>query len=182
MSDQARYNQPYNSDLEPALQADATVEVRPSGKTYAVDRVETFPAIETQQFTVPANDTSEENEISSLYVQTDVLAQYRLFSIPSDIQIEVNQGGEESPRFNNKNERGFLDSDVVGFGDNAQQTELWQWENTDLFFDLTDSSGNQQQFTLKYTGWGYAVSEIDIDPEDADIQVLTERESLKGRR
>lgn len=182
MSDQARYNQPYNSDLEPALQADATVEVMPSGETYAVDLVETFPAIRTQEFVVPANDTLEEQEIRSLYVQTNVLGQYRLFDIPSDIEIEVSQGGEESPRYNNKNERGFLDSDVVGFGDNAQQTELWQWENTDLFFDLTDTSGSQQTFTLKYTGWGYAVEPIDIPPEEADIQVLTERESLKGRR
>lgn len=175
------YNQPFNTDFEPALHADALVETQPDGTVHVVELVEVFPKIQTETFTVPESGL-EEQQMRSLYAPTDVLAQYRLFNIPDNIEIRVNQGGQESPRFNNKNERGFIDSDVVDFGDAAQQTEIFQWEDTDLFFDFanTGSSGDID-VTLGFSGWGYSTTEVDVDPQEADIQVLTERASLKNR-
>lgn len=180
-------NTPYYNDFEPLLTVDSTVEIQPQNDVWGVDVVEVLPAIETQEFVVPANSTLEEQEIRSLYVQDTVLAQYRLptaagsdGAIPDGIRIEVDQGGEESPRFNNKNERGFYDSNTATFGDAAQQTELFQFSDTDLFFDIENTTGSEITFTLVYSGWVYKLSrETGIQPEEADQSVLVERASLR---
>ena len=180
-------NAPFSNDLEPLLTVDDTVEVQPDNDVYAVDVVEVLPAIETQEFTVPANDTLEEEEIRSLYVQDNALAQYRLpdpsgagGAIPDGIRITVDHGGEESPRFNNKNERGFLTGETPLYGDAAQQTELFQFEDTDLFFSLENTTGSEETFTLLYTGWVYRLTgQPGMDPEEADTAVLTERTSFR---
>ena len=103
-------NIPHNTDFEPLLTVDSTVEIQPDNDVYAVDVLEVLPAIETQEFVVPANGEIEEQELRSLYVQDGVLGQYRLpdpagadGAIPDGVRITVDQGGEESPRFNNKN-------------------------------------------------------------------------------
>jgi hypothetical protein len=180
-------NIPHSSDFEPLLTVDSTVEVQPDNDVYAVDVLEVIPAIETQTFTVSANDTLEEQEITALYVQDGVLAQYRLpdpagtgGAIPDGVRITVDQGGQESPRFNTKNERGFYSNDTSFYGDAAQQTELFQFENTDLFFNVENTTGSQVTFSLIYSGWAYKLTEQpEMVPEDADQAVLTERSSLR---
>lgn len=182
-------NAPHNSDFEPLLTVDSTVEIQPDNDVYSVDVLEVLPTIETQEFVVPANDTLEGQEITSLYVQDGALAQYRLpdpagadGAIPDGVRITVDQGGEESPRFNNKNERGFLSADTPFYGDAAQQTELFQFENTDLFFNIENTTGAEETFTLLFSGWAYKLAaQPDLSPGEADQAVLAERESLRSR-
>jgi hypothetical protein len=185
MSPPSRAQQPYNTDLEPALYADATVELQPTGDVYAVDLVELVPSVDTQSVTVSANSTNEAVEMTELYLPEGVLGQLRLVdpqsgdAIPSGVEIEVFHGGEESPRFSIKNQNGYIDLDTVSFGDNSQQTELYQWEDTDLYFDFTNTTGSDETFTLTYTGYAFKLSRVDVAPEDADIQVPTERLPLR---
>lgn len=187
MSTPDRVNRPYNDDLEPALYVGATVALQPEEESYYVNALEVLPTVETQEFTVPANSTLDEQEIRSLYGQSGVLVQVRLpdpdgegSAIPEGVRVEVNQGGEESPRFNIKNSRGFLDSDTPSYGDAAQQTELYQYEDEDLFFDIENTTDEEITFTLKYTGWAYDLRPDDSRPTDADVVVLTQRKSLRG--
>ncbi len=178
---------PYFNDLEPALTVDATVALQPSDETFYVNTLEAIPTVETQTFEVADGETEEDIEIRGLYAQTGVLAQFRFIDvgdedppIPEGVRVFVNQGGEESPRFNLKNRRGFYDADTALYGDAAQQTELWQWEDEDLFFDIENDSGDAVEFSIKYTGWAYDLRPEDISPPDADLTVLTERKSLRG--
>ena len=183
-----RVNNPYHSDLEPLLTVDSTVELQPSNDTYAVAAVEVLPTVTTQEFSVPANGTLVNEEIRSLYGQDGVLVQLRLpdppgadGAIPDGIEIEVDHGGQESPRFNIKNQRGKLTADTSSFGDAAQQTELFQYEDEDLFFTIENTTGDPITFTLSYTGWAYDLRPSDVNGADADVTVLTERKSLRGQ-
>ena len=183
-----RVNNPYYSDLEPALTVDSTVELQPDSDVYYVNTVEALPAVETQTFEVPAESDLQEQEIRSLYGQDGVLVQVRLPdppgedpAIPEGVRITVDQGGAESPRFNIKNQRGFYSSDVPFFGDAHQQTELFQWEDEDLFFNIENTTEDPVEFSLIYTGWAYDLRpEEDVSPTDADLTVLTQRKSLRG--
>jgi len=181
-------NIPHNTDFEPLLTVDSTVEIQPDNDVYAVDVLEVLPTIRTQEFVVPANGELQEEELRSLYVQDGVLAQYRLpdpaatgeDAFPDGVEITVDQGGEESPRFNNKNSRGFYTNESARYGDAAQQTELFQFEDTDLFFNIDNTTNSEVTFTLLYSGWAYKLSEQPgMDPSAADQAVLTERSSLR---
>ena len=182
-----RVNNPFYSELEPALTVDSTVELQPSNDVYTVATVEVLPVVTTQEFTVSAGDTLVNEEIRRLYGQDGVLVQLRLPdppggdpSIPDGIEIEVDHGGQESPRYNIKNQRGKLTGDVSDFGDAAQQTELWQWEDEDLFFTIENTTDSEETFELAYTGWAYDLRPTDIPGSEADLTVLTERKSLRG--
>ena len=183
-----RVNNPYYSDLEPLLTVDSTVELQPDSLTYGVHAVEVLPTVTTQEFTVPAGGSIEAQEIRSLYGQDGVLVQLRLPdpagpdpAIPEGVEVAVDHGGQESPRFNIKNQRGVLTSDTPFFGDAAQQTEIFQWEDTDLFFDIENTTGSEVTFTMSWTGWAYDLRSASIDRGDADVVVLTERKSLRGQ-
>ena len=182
-----RANNPYYSDLEPLLTVDSTVELQPSNETYVTAAVEVLPTVTTQEFTVPAGGILSDQEIRSLYGQDGVLVQLRLPdpagsdpAIPEGIEIEVDHGGQESPRFNIKNQRGKLTSDTPFYGDAAQQTELFQYEDDDLFFTIENTTGDPITFTLTYTGYAYDLRPADISGSEADVTVLTERKSLRG--
>jgi len=178
-----RANNPYSSDLEPALTVDATVELQPDNGVHYVNAVELLPTVMTQEFTVPANDELVDEEIRSLYGQDGVLVQLRMLdedAIPAGVEIEVDHGGQESPRFNIKNQRGVLTSDTASYGDSGQQTELFQWEDTELFFTVKNTTAGEVTFELPYTGWAYDLRPENTDPQNADVTVLTERKSLRG--
>lgn len=185
MASETGTTRPHYNDFEPLLSVDSTVELQPDNGVHSVETVEVLPAIDTAEFVVPANDSLDEREIRSLYVQDGALAQYRLpdpedgDAIPDGIEITVDHGGEEAPRFNNKNSRGYYNTDTPGVGDAAQQTELFQHEDTDLFFNIENTTGDEITFTLTYSGWAYKLSKADVEPQDADASVLTERASLR---
>lgn len=178
-------NPPYNNDFEPLLYVDGTVTLQPENETYGVSQVEIIPTLETDEFVVPANGTLNEVEMRELYLQDGVLGQFRLFdpaggqAIPADIEITVDQGGEESPRFNTKNRRGFYNELTPQFGEDAQQTELFQFEDTDLFFNVVNTSGSETTFTLTYTGYAFDLVDADLDPAETDVTVPDERLSLR---
>lgn len=180
MSSPYTANQPYNNDLEPALTADATVELQPDADTRIVDLVEVVPAVETQEVTVSANSTNEEVEMTGIYTPENVLGQFRLIGgLPDGVRINIAQGGAESPRFSIKNQNGFIDTDTLAAGDANQQTELFQLHDTDLFFTFENTTASDETFSLKYTGYAYKLSDIDLAPEEADIQVPIERLNLR---
>lgn len=185
MASETGTTRPYYNDFEPLLSVDSTVELQPENGVHAVETVEVLPAIDTQEFVVPANDTLDEREMRGLYVQDGALAQYRLpdppdgNAIPDGIEITVDHGGEEAPRFNNKNGRGYYNTDTPAIGDAAQQTELFQFEDTDLFFNVENTTGAEVTFTLTFSGWAYKLSRVDLSPKQADAAVLTERASLR---
>lgn len=174
---------PYTTDLEPALAPGAYVELLPDDVVREVTAVEVIPTILTQTVTVPAGGVENEVEMRQLYAQDGVLAQFRLVNpdggqaIPDGIEIAIDHGGEESPRFNLKNARGFYNADTPGFGDAAQQTELFEWEDTDLFFNFANTTGSSVDVTLTYTG--YAFKTVPARGVEPDISVLTERYSLR---
>lgn len=174
---------PYSTDFEPALPVGAFVELLPDAEVREVTAVEVLPTIETQEITVAANSTEDEVEMRQLYAQNGVLAQFRLIdpdgdvAIPDGIEITVDQGGEESPRFNLKNARGFYNTDTSSYGEGAPQTELFEWEDTDLFFNVENTTGSSITFTLNYSGWAYKTATA--GNREPDISVLTERFSLR---
>lgn len=176
---------PYDNDFDPLLYVDGTVTLQPGNETYGVSQVEIIPTLETNEFVVPANDTLNEVEMRELYLQDGVLGQFRLFdpeggqAIPDNIEITVDQGGEESPRFNSKNRRGFYNALTPQLGENAQQTELFQFEDTDLFFNVTNTSGGEITFTLTYTGFAFDLVGADLAPGETDQTVPVERLSLR---
>ena len=178
-------NAPYSHNFDPLLYVDATVTLQPRIGTFAVSQMEILPTVETQEFVVPANDTLNEREMRGLYGQDGTLVQYRLFdpeggqAIPDGIRITVDQGGEESPRFNSKNRRGFYAAETAAFGDQAQQTELYQYEDTDLFFNVENTTGSEVTFTLTYTGYIYDLVDIDTQPGETDETVPVERLTLR---
>jgi len=180
MSSPYTANQPYNTDLEPALTPDATVELQPGTDTRIVDLVEVVPTVETQEVTVSGNSTNEEVEMRGLYLPENVLGQFRLTGgLPDNVRISIAQGGAESPRFSIKNQNGFIDSDTIAAGDANQQTELFQLHDTDLFFTFENTTSGDETFNLKYTGYAYKLSNIDIAADEADIQVPIERLNLR---
>lgn len=179
MASESGSNTPYHTDFEPLLSVDDTVEVQPSEGVYGVETVEVMPTVTTQEFTVADGDTLQEQEIRALYAQDGVLAQYRLpdpatgDAFPDDVTITVDQGGEESPRFNNKTQRGVLTNEVPRYAENAALTELYQFEDTDLFFNIENTSGGAVTFELTFAGFLYSLRGADIAPEAADASVLT---------
>lgn len=182
-----RVNNPYNSDLEPTLTVDSTIELQPEEAAYMVRTVEVLPQVSTAEFTVPANGFLEEQEIDEFYGQDGVLVQLRIptppdgsAAIPDGIELEVDQGGQESPRYNIKNQKGVITGDTVEFGEAFQQTELYQYEDEDLFFTFENTSSTDQTFSIVATGYAYDLRPASIDPENADVTVLTERRSLRG--
>lgn len=182
-----RVNNPYNSDLEPTLTVDATVEIQPAEEAYMVRTVELLPQVSTAEFTVPANGFLEEQEIDEFYGQDGVLVELRIptpvdgsDAIPDGIELEVDQGGQESPRFNIKNQKGVITNATPKFGEAFQQTQLYQWEDEDLFFTFENSTGSDVTFEIVATGYAYDLRPANINPEDADVTVLTERRSLRG--
>jgi hypothetical protein len=179
-------NMPYSTDLEPVLSVDDTVELQPDGLTAGVETVEVFPAVTTQEVTVPANDTLNEVEIRGLYMPDGALAQLRLLSkdatgqaLPTGVRFQVDQGGRESSRYNLKNQRARIDNDAVSAGDANQQTELYQYEDGDLFFTFENTTGSDETFKLKYTGYGYKLRDASVAPEETDVTVLTSRKTLR---
>jgi len=176
---------PYDNDFDPLLYVDGTVTLQPMNETYGVSQLEIIPTLETDEFVVPANDTLNEVEMRELYLQDGVLGQFRLFdpasgqAIPDGIETTVDQGGEESPRFNSKNRRGFYAAETPQLGENAQQTELFQYEDTDLFFNVVNSTGAEITFTLTYTGFAFDLVGADLGPSETDQTVPVERLSLR---
>ena len=176
---------PNSTDLKPALAPGALVELLPGDEVRKVTAVEVIPTVETQEITVPANDSVEEIEMRQLYANDGVLAQFRLPDptgggadpFPEGVEITVDHGGEESPRFNLKNARGFYTNETSRYGEGAPQTELWEWEDTDLFFNVENTTGSEVTFSLSYTGWAYKTAQA--TGEVPDITVLTERFSLR---
>jgi len=181
MGSETGSNTPYHTDFEPLLSVDDTVEIQPNNGVHAVETVELMPSVTTQEFTVAANDTLQEQEIRALYAQDGVLAQYRLpdpvgggaDAFPDGVEITIDQGGEESPRFNNKTQRGRLTNEVPRYGENAAFTELYQYEDTDLFFNIENTTGAEVTFELVFAGFLYSLSRADIAPSDANASVLT---------
>jgi len=176
---------PYNHNFDPLLYVDGTVTLQPTNDTYGVSQMEIIPTLETDQFTVPANGTLNEVEMRELYLQDGVLGQFRLFdpaggqAIPDGIEITVDQGGEESPRFNTKTRRGVYSAATPALGEAAQQTELYQFEDTDLFFNLSNSTANPISFTLTYTGYTFDLVPADLSPSETDETVPVERLNLR---
>mgnify|MGYP006284388061 CR=1 FL=1 len=176
---------PYSTDFEPALPVGAFVELLPGAEVREVTAVEVLPTIETQEITVPANDSLEEVEMRQLYAQNGVLAQFRLpdptgggaDAFPDGVRITVDHGGEESPRFNLKNARGFYSNETPRYGEGSPQTDIFEWEDTDLFFNVENTTGSEVSFTLQYSGWAYKTEKA--SSRSPDISVLTERFSLR---
>ena len=177
--------EPYNDDFDPVLYEGGAVSLAPGFDTYTVEQLEIIPTIETQEVTVPANNTLPQVEMTNLYAQDTVLAQLRLVpgpsgtTVPSDIAYTVDQGGAESPRYNLKNVRGRIDEATADIGDNFKQTELFQFEDEDLFFNFENTSGSDTTFTLTFSGFAFDLIPSDIEPAATDVTVPVERLNLR---
>lgn len=174
---------PYYHRFEPLLAVDDTVELQPAADVYSVDVVELLPELETQEFTVPANDTLETQEVSELYAKDGSLQQLRLVdpvggandALPDGVSFTVDQGGQQSPRFNAKNNRGAIAANTAETGDNYQFTELYQHEDTDLYFTIENTTGSEETFSLTWAGFAYDLSLTDLGGAEADVSVPVER-------
>lgn len=174
---------PYSDDFQPLFTAGDTAALAPLGVAGEVSAVEVFPGIQTQEITVAANDVEQDVEMTALNMDDGALGQYRLFNtgdtpqIPDGVEIEVAQGGQQQPRYGNKNEQGVLTSDTPDVGENALLTELFVWEDEAPFFTVRNTTGSEVTLTLTYSGFGYQLTPTDTD--DPDHVVNVERVSLK---
>ena len=180
---------PYYNEFEPLLAVDDTVELQPSADVYVVDVVELLPTITTQEFTVPANGTLETQEVSELYAKDGSLQQLRLVDpvggannpFPEGIEISIDQGGQQSPRFNTKNQRGVIDANTAETGDNYQFTELFQFEDTDLYFTIENTTGAEETFEIPFAGFAFDLTRTNMEGGEADATVPVERVPFADR-
>jgi len=180
---------PYYHRFEPILAVDDTVELQPSAEVYVVDVVEVLPDLTTQEFTVSASDTLETVEVDELYAKDGALQQLRLVdpegagndTLPDGVEIVIDQGGQQAPRFNTKNQRGAIRTSTAATGEGYQFTEFYQYENTDLYFTIENTTGNEVTFSLPYAGFAYDLTRTDMDGSEADVTVPVERVPFADR-
>lgn len=183
----------YTPEFTPVAQRGHVVELDfgSERRTYEVNQVAPLPVIETQEITVSDGDRETNIDLESLEVWDDWFAQYRLprlsTELPDDVSLQFDQGGSQSPLYQNLNQRGKIDnqtpvqsvSDADGNVDVESLTHLLEqyvYEQETPQMTVENASGSEVTFTLSYSGWAYQVSSASPDGQPTYIPV----ESIRG--
>ena len=159
--------------------------------TYAVDQVAALPIIETQEITVADGDREPNVDLENLEVWDGWFAQYRLprltQELPDGVTLQFDQGGAQSPLYQNQNVRGKIDNNtpVQSVEDDAGNAEVeslvhlleqFVYEQDTPEVTVENTSGSSQTISLTYAGWAYNVSPTQSTGQPTYIPV----ESIRG--
>jgi hypothetical protein len=141
---------------------------------YRVESVTSLPAIQNEPITVADGATERNVDLPNLETWDGWLAQYRLPRLAEElsdgVSIEIDQGGNQSPLFQNKNVRGSIDNDTVhattenGDGSRVEVSslshlaELYVWEDETPKFTVSNTSGASVDVELTFTGFQFELS------------------------
>lgn len=168
----------FNSSFDPVVRAGGVLNFNgiDSGDLYVVQNINVLPGITLDEdFSVP-DGQQEKQEITELEMDDGFLGQFRLLSLaeelPDDVEIKIDHGGKQSPMYETKNRRGFLDNttgavytdDGAGSAVSDHQmsrfSELFVWEDSTPYFTVENNSGAQVDFNLTFTGYAYSTEPV----------------------
>lgn len=183
----------YTPEFTPVAQKGHVVELDfgTETRTFSVEQVAPLPMIETQEVTVVSGDRETNVDLDNLEVWDGWFAQYRLPRItqelPDGVTLQFDQGGSQSPLYQNLNQRGSIDNDtpVQSVQDGSGNVEVeslvhlleqYVYEQETPEVTIENASGSDQTISLTYAGWAYHVTSADPTGQPTYIPV----ESVRG--
>lgn len=164
----------YTPEFTPVARPGQLLEID-DGSTQTVVQVDRFaplPAIETQVFSIPDGETKQV-EVEALHTDSGYVAQYRPTALtqelPDDVEFTISQASQQDNLYTNQAETSSVTNEtpyeLVDTGSATEVTdlthllELFQFEDDDLYFEFTNTSGTDPiTFTLTYSGFNYRIS------------------------
>jgi len=166
----------YTPEFTPVAQQGHVVELAESSQsdTYRVEQVAALPHIVTQEITVADDDKEPNVDLEALEVWDDWFAQYRLprlsSELPDDVSLLFDQGGSQSPLYQNQNQRGEITNDtVVEAVSDGTDTEVnslvhlleqYVLEQETPEVTVKNASASSQTISLTYAGWCYNITPV----------------------
>lgn len=150
---------PFAENMAPAFAQGEYVHLRPIGDTYQVKLVEVQPGVDVT-LNVNANGMNSDQSADPLQVDDGMLAQYRVMDgtdIRDGVTIEADQLGQQSVMYKSKNQRGDWGTDTSGLTPQSNLTELFQFEDRDLHFTVTETNGDGSNLTVTFSGFMYRI-------------------------
>ncbi|MFW5905507.1 MAG: hypothetical protein ACOCUO_01520 [archaeon] len=165
-----------------------------SREDYRINRLAPFPTVNIGTLTVGAEDTSRNNEMTELEMWDGWLGQYRPVSLteslPDDVGIQFDQGGNRAPLYELVNERPEITNESLYSltrdpDDNDQHIEsllhmleLYVWEDENPRVTVINRSDAEVEVDLTYTGFGFQLERV-RDHDQTPVQVPVE--AIRGR-
>ena len=144
-----------------------------SGDLYRIGSYRPLPSIPVS-LDVTANDIETNQQAENLHMPDKMLGQYRIVN-PSDIRsgiaVEVDQGGREAPASVTRNFQSFFTADTAEVGTDGPLSELYQFEDDDLYFSVRETDGDGSGVTLTFSGFGYVLEAVTGQPNVEPITV-----------
>jgi len=150
---------------------------RPNEEPLVVQGRVPQPGLETETFTVAANDTLANQDMDLLQLPDHWLGSYRLprigSELPDGVEILADWGGKSAPAYTAKNSRGAItnetpvvngydpDSGSVVTAENLASvfTEMWSYSHSDQpHLTFKNTTGAEVSFSLTFVGWQYKAS------------------------
>ena len=170
----------FNSGFDPAARPGDVVEFPERGIARQVAQYNLLPNISGPEVTV-ADNSEEKVEVTEIEMPDDFLGQFRLpfiaQELPEDVEIRVDHDGRQEPKYETKNERGFIDSrtgailgDDPETGDTLLEdlqtrfTEMYVYEQNPPFFSFRNESGSSQTIDLTFAGYSFRLGDEVRDP------------------
>jgi hypothetical protein len=152
------------------------IEFPRNGDLYEIRAYRPLPAVPVD-LDVTANSIETDQQAENLHMPDLMLGQYRIVN-PSDlrsgVEVEVDQGGREAPASVTRNFQSFFTADTPETGLDGPLTELYQFEDNDLYFSVRETDGDGANVTLTFSGFGYALDAVtgspDVEPVPIPIQ------------
>jgi len=123
-------------DLKPVAQIEQNIQLIPLNKFYTVEWIEPIPQIVKDFGAVSALSKLEKKEVKEVHLRDNCLAQYR--GLPLDyIKIDVYRP-TALKQYALKNVESYIVRDVAAYSPKQNLLEFFQWEDEDIFFDITN--------------------------------------------
>lgn len=160
-------------NLEPVALEGDFVRLRPEGIEAKVRGVEAVPTVKAfdsdrgNDVATTSGTTDSDNDALELEQRTHYVAQFRpLFpqqDIPDGIsEVQVDQGGGQSPIWNTGETRGFMEQDSASFAGYSALLELYIHEDDSPLFTFVND-GSQGDVTVSDIRFGGFQYELDPD-------------------
>jgi len=185
----------YTPEFTPVAQKGHVVQLDFGSEqtNYQVQRVAPLPFIEADTITVAANDRVSDVDLENLEVWDGWFAQYRMprltEELPDSVSIEFDQGGSQSPLYQNKNVRGAITNEtpyqiVTDSGDTGVDViplthllEQFVYEQETPKLTVTNDTAGEVTVGLTFAGWAYEIAESRSSSDQATYVPV---ESIRG--
>lgn len=183
----------YTPEFTPLARPGDVVELDDGERSqqYEVTKLTTLPAIDISTISVSKNSVKRDVKLTNLEIWEGWVAQYRMPRIqqqlPTDVNIEVDQGGGQEPLFQTRNQRGDLDdTDLYEESTNSQTknlahlAELFVHEDTPPRFTVTNNQGSSIDLDLTFAGFALGLREVGAQKVGNRTPVYAPVESVRG--